>query len=119
MVGLGVTVVQAAIYWLLATYASLHSQLANLAGYVVAVALGYVLHGRVTFAERGGPAGGANHAVRGAKFAAASLLSYALNALWVWLAVSYMHWPTWTPIPAMIGITPAIMFLINRQWVFR
>lgn len=119
IVGLGVTLVQAAIYWLLATYGGLHSQFANLAGYAFAVVLGYLLHGRLTFNRAQRPLGGAGHAARGAKFVMASLLSLGCNALWVWLCVSYMGWPEWTPIPGMIFITPAIMFVINRQWVFR
>lgn len=118
VVGLGITLVQVAVYWTLATRGGLHSQSANLVGYIVAVALGYVLHGRVTFADTYGAPGGAVHATRGAKFVAASLLSYALNALWVWLCVSWMRWPEWAPVPAMLFVTPAIMFVVNKKWVF-
>ena len=119
VVGLGVTMAQAAVYWLLAARVGLHSQLANLAGYIVAVMLGYVLHGRFTFADPEREGGAAAHAARGARFIAVSLVSLALNALWVWLTVSWLRWPTWTPIPAMLFVTPAIVFLLNRRWVFR
>ncbi len=119
VVGLGVNMAQAAVYWLLAARVGLHSQLANLAGYIVAVMLGYVLHGRFTFADPEREGGAAAHAARGARFIAVSLVSLALNALWVWLTVSWMRWPTWAPIPAMLFVTPAIVFLLNRRWVFR
>lgn len=119
LVGLGVTLVQAAIYWMLATWAHWHSQAANVAGYLAAVTLGYVLHGRVTFRAASPAGGAAGHARRGARFVTVSLLSLALNALWVWLCVSWRGWPTWTPIPAMLFLTPGIVFLLNRQWVFR
>jgi len=119
LVGLGVTLVQAAVYWVLASYAGLHSQTANLAGYGAAVALGYVLHGRITFAQAPQPVGSADHAARGVRFVLASLLSLGLNALWVWLCVSWQGWPIWAPIPAMIFVTPAIMFAVNKRWVFR
>ncbi len=46
-------------------------------------------------------------------------MSYALNALWVWLCVTHMRWPEWSPIPAMLFVTPAVVFGLNRQWVFR
>lgn len=118
-VGLGVTLVQAAVYWLLAARADVHSQIANLSGYLVAVTLGYVLHGRFTFAAPGRQGGAAAHAARGARFVVASLVSLGLNALWVWLAVSWMDWAEWTPIPAMVFVTPAIVFVLNRKWVFR
>ncbi|MBB6125104.1 GtrA family protein [Sphingobium subterraneum] len=118
IVGLGITLVQAAIYWILATWAHWHSQIANGAGYGVAVMLGYVLHNRITFRDAKRPTSTAAHATRGVKFVAVSLLSLALNALWVWLCVSWRGWPTWTPIPGMLFITPGIVFVLNRQWVF-
>ncbi|MCP1468435.1 putative flippase GtrA [Sphingobium sp. OAS761] len=120
LTGLFVTACQAAIYWTLAAVAGMHVQVANLIGYVAAVCIGYVAHNSFTFREEGreeGRAGG--HAARGAKFVAVSLISYALNALWVWLCVTHMGWPEWSPIPAMVFITPAVVFVLNRQWVFR
>ncbi len=119
IVGLGVTLVQVAVYWLLAARAGVHSQLANLAGYGVAVLLGYVLHGRFTFADEERDGSAVAHVARGARFVAVSLVSLALNALWVWLCVSWRHWPEWAPIPAMLFVTPAVVFLLNRLWVFR
>jgi putative flippase GtrA len=114
--GVIATAAQAAIYWLLATHASVHPQLANLAGYVAAVIVGYVLHGRFTFRGHGSRE---RPAERGARFVAVSLLSLALNALWVLLCVTWAGWPTWSPIPAMFLVTPALVFVLNRQWVFR
>ena len=111
-----VTAVQAAIYWGLATFVDLHPQLANVAGYLAAVALGYVLHGAITFRGHGGDS---SHAARGARFFAVSLLSLALNALWVWLCTEALGWPTWTPIPLMAVATPGVVFTLNRLWVFR
>jgi len=119
VVGFGVTCVQAAVYWSLATLAHWHSQLANFLGYLVAVGLGYILHGKVTFRDTEAAQGINGHAARGMKFILVSLVSLALNALWVWLCVSWAHWPTWTPIPAMLFVTPALVFVLNRQWVFR
>ncbi|CAN5289523.1 hypothetical protein BH10PSE12_BH10PSE12_10780 [soil metagenome] len=114
--GVGITGIQAAIYWLLATHAGFHVQSANFGGYVVAVCVGYLVHGRFTFRGHGNR----DHAAtRGAKFVIVSLVSLALNALWVWLCVSRAGWPTWSPIPAMFFVTPALVFVLNRQWVFR
>lgn len=120
-VGLGVTSAQAATYWMLATWARVHSQIANFTGYLVAVVLGYFLHSAFTFRghapEKAG--GSANqHRWRSVRFVAVSLVSWGLNAIWVWIAVSWMGWATWTPIPAMLFVTPALVFVLNRQWVF-
>lgn len=114
--GVTVTAMQAAIYWTLAARAGLHPQLANLAGYTAAVCAGYVLHGAFTFRDAARQDRSASRAVR---FVAVSLVSLALNALWVWLCVSVMGWAAWTPIPAMMLLTPAIVFVLNKRWVFR
>ncbi|HAF43137.1 MAG TPA: GtrA family protein [Sphingobium sp.] len=117
LTGLFVTACQAGIYWCLAALAGLHVQIANLIGYGAAVCIGYVSHSAITFRGHGQADDG--HAARGARFVAVSLVSYALNALWVWLCVTHMGWPAWSPIPPMIFVTPGIVFLLNRQWVFR
>lgn len=114
--GLFITACQAVVYWTLAALAGWHPQVANGIGYLAAVMIGYVTHSAFTFRDQGGDG---NHAARGVKFVVVSLLSYALNALWVFLCVTHMQWPEWSPIPAMIFVTPAVMFGINRQWVFR
>ena len=114
--GLFITACQAVIYWTLAALVGWHPQLANVTGYVAAVMIGYVTHSLFTFRDQGSDG---NHAARGFKFVAVSLLSYALNALWVFLCVTHMRWPEWSPIPAMLFITPAVVFGLNRQWVFR
>ena len=114
--GLFITACQATIYWTLAALAGWHPQLANTTGYVAAVLIGYVTHSLFTFRDQGSDG---SHAARGVKFVAVSLLSYALNALWVFLCVTHMRWPEWSPIPAMIFVTPTIVFGLNRQWVFR
>lgn len=114
--GVGVTAAQAAVYWMLATWAQVHPQLANVAGYLVAVVLGYILHGAYSFRDHGTRD---RPAQRGVRFVAVSLLSLGLNATWVWLCVTRMGWPTWSPIPLMFCVTPALVFTLNRQWVFR
>ncbi|PJG47918.1 polysaccharide biosynthesis protein GtrA [Sphingobium sp. LB126] len=116
LTGLFVTACQASIYWTLAAPVGLHPQLANGIGYLAAVLIGYVTHSAFTFRGHGSRD---NQAARGVRFVAVSLVSYALNALWVWLCVTHMQWPEWSPIPAMLFITPAAVFGLNRQWVFR
>ena len=114
--GLFITACQAIIYWTLAAPVGLHPQIANGIGYLAAVMIGYVTHSAFTFRGHGDRD---NQAARGVKFIAVSLVSYALNALWVFLCVTHMAWPEWSPIPAMLFVTPAVVFGLNRQWVFR
>ena len=116
MTGAAVTALQAAIYWLLAGPLHVHPQLANFTGYLAAVASGYVAHGRFSFRGHGGRD---KPLARAARFIAVSLVSLALNAFWVWLCVTRLGLPVWSPIPLMAVATPGIVFLLNRQWVFR
>lgn len=120
LVGGGVTALQAAIYWLLSAHASWHPQYANFAGYIAAVVTGYFAHGAITFRGSGAVVAGAGAAGRRiGRFVTVSLISLALNALWVWLTTKVLGWPLWAPIPLMAVVTPGLVFLLNRQWVFR
>lgn len=114
--GLAVTAIQAAIYWTLAAPVGLHPQIALVAGFCVAVIAGYVLHGAYSFRDDKREDRSAGRAMR---FVSVSLVSLGINALWVWLLVTTLGWPEWAPIPAFVFVTPAIVFVLNRQWVFR
>lgn len=116
LTGLFVTGCQAGIYWTLAAIVDIHIQWANLCGYLAAVCIGYVSHSAFTFRGHGARD---HQMARGVRFVAVSLLSYALNAFWVWWFITHMGWPEWSPIPAMIFVTPVMVFGLNRQWVFR
>lgn len=116
LVGGGVTALQAAVYWLLAQHLGWHPQIANLAGYMCAVVTGYFAHGAITFKDHDAESASLGRMMR---FVAVSLLSLALNAVWVWLMVTVLRYPLWAPIPLMGVVTPGIVFVLNRQWVFR
>ncbi|MET0240286.1 MAG: GtrA family protein [Sphingobium sp.] len=115
IVGGAVTGLQVAVYWLLSAMAGVEPQLANVAGYLCAVVTGYFAHGAITFRGHGAGQGGSGRMVR---FAAVSLLSLALNALWVWIGVTWLHGPLWGPILPMGLVTPGVVFVLNRQWVY-
>jgi len=89
-------------------------QFCNLAGYVAALNLGYFLHSRVTFR---------NHGTRDnaskIRFVLASLPSLALNAFWAWLLTDALKLPHWTLYLPIWFVTPAMIFVLNRWWVFK
>jgi putative flippase GtrA len=116
LVGGGTTALQAAVYWLLADKAGFHPQSANFAGWVCALITGYFAHGAITFRGHGREKASMGRLLR---FMTVSLFSYALNAFWVWLTVTWGGLPLWAPIPLMGGVTPAFVFVLNRQWVYR
>jgi putative flippase GtrA len=115
LVGGFVTLVGGAVYYFPATYMGVEPLLSNLMAYAVAMALGYVLHSSVSFKGHGRRD---RPATRTGRFVIVSLVSLALNSLWVWLFTGLLDGPTWWPLIPMLFVTPAVTFALNRQWVF-
>ena len=115
LVGIGVTIVGVSAYWLLATPLGVAPLLANLFAYMISVAIGYGLHSRFSFRGHGSRD---NLSRTGGRFMIVSLVSLGLNSLWVWIATGLFDGPTWWPVPAMVFVTPVIVFILNRKWVF-
>ena len=74
-----------------------------------------MLHSRFSFAGHGSRD---NPAVRTVRFAIVSVISLALNSLFVWLFTSPFGWPLWTPVVPMLFVVPLVTFWLNRHWVF-
>ena len=91
--------------------------LANLLSFPLAVGVGFQLHGRLTFASPARRAG-ARIALRASRFVAASLVSLALNSLFVWALTGPMRLSPLWPLVPMLLVTPPATFWLNRRWVF-
>jgi putative flippase GtrA len=114
-VGGFVTALSVVVYYVPATWFGVAPLLANLLGYGVAVALGYVLHSRVSFRGHGSRD---NPVQRTGRFFIVSLVSLGLNSLFVGILTGPLHGPTWWPVLPMLFVTPLVTFTLNRQWVF-
>jgi putative flippase GtrA len=116
LTGGGITLIGAGIYWIAADIYNLAPLLATLVAYLVAVVLGYILHSRYSFKDHGRRD---NTARTTSRFFLGSLISYGLNSALVWVVTGPMGFaPVWGIVP-MIFITPIIIFIINRNWVFK
>jgi len=113
--GAVVTVFGIGVYALVALVLKWHPQIGNLLAYLSATAVGYNLHSSWSFRGHGGER---THATK-FKFFIVSLISYGLNSFWVWLFFSYLDLGPAVPILPMAFVTPAVTFILNRQWVFR
>jgi len=89
-------------------------QLCNVAGYIAALTLGYFLHSRVTFRNHG-----TRDRASQIRFVLASLPSLALNAFWAWLLTDALKLPHWTLYLPIWFVTPGLIFVLNRWWVFQ
>ena len=115
LTGLGVTAFQSVLYWLGVYPLALAPLLSHGLASAAAVVLGYVVHSRFSFQGHGAGRSGATFG----RFVAVSLFGIALNSLWVWLLTGPLALPEWTPILAYLFVTPALVFALNRAWVFR
>lgn len=115
-----VTLLYAAIYGLvgeapLPLPPNRHLQVANLCGYLVAVAIGYLMHSRWSFRGHGRRDDVGRTTSR---FFIVSLISLALNAFWTWLLAAEFEWGRYTPLIPICFVTPIVTFTLNRRWVF-
>src|SRR5688572_27949308 len=113
--GAFVTALGVGVYALVAIGLRWHPQLGNFLAYVVAMATGYLMHSRWSFRDHGGER---THGTK-LRFVTVSLASLALNSFWVWLLYTQLDWGRVAPIVPMLFVTPAVTFVLNRQWVFR
>jgi len=102
------------VYWVLGLQ-GMDPNLAWAIGYIAAVVVGYVVHSRWSFRGHGSRD---NIARTGGRFVIVSLASFALNQFWVWLLVQRLDLPLWAPYPLVLGVTPFLIFGLNRKWVF-
>lgn len=115
MTGGFVTALGIGVYALVAIGLRWNPQLGNFLAYVVAVVSGYVLHSKWSFRGHGRQRTGSTKL----RFAAVSIISYALNSFWVWMLYTYLDLGRAAPILPMLFVTPVVTFVLNRQWVFR
>jgi putative flippase GtrA len=108
------SIVNIGVYWILAAR-GMDANAAWALGFLAAVVVGYVVHSRWSFRGHGRRD---NLARTGGRFVIVSLVSFGLNSLWVWLLVKQLGWPLWSPYPLVLGVTPLVVFALNRKWVF-
>ena len=108
------SIVNIGVYWSLAAR-GMDPNVAWTIGFAAAVLVGYVVHSRWSFRGHGRRD---NLARTGGRFVIVSLVSFALNQLWVWLLVRHLELPLWAPYPLVLGVTPLVVFALNRRWVF-
>jgi putative flippase GtrA len=118
MVGGFVTGLYALVYSPLAKFQLTSPQVANFCGYLAAMVTGYVLHSRWSFRGHGSRD---NVGRTTGRFFLVSLVSLGLNALFVFILTDSMalNGPWWWPLIPILFVTPAVTFVLNRQWVFR
>ncbi len=115
VVGVGVTLFQIAIFNLGLGAGHMAPLIANAVATAAAMLAGYTIHSRFTFDGHGS---GGSVARTGSRFFVANMVGFAVNSLWVWLFSAVLHWsPHLASLPVFF-VTPALLFWLNRKWVF-
>ena len=115
MVGVMLTLITAAGYWLLSSVAGLDPFVAMTLAYGPAMAIGYIAHGRFTFAGHEGQMSPGQRIVR---FLGVNAAGLGLNQLFVWMLVDLAGGPTWWPVIPIVLVTPVATFLLQKRLVF-
>lgn len=111
-----VTALGIGVYLLAAGPFEIAPLLANVLAYAVCVAVGYVIHSRWSFRGHGRRD---NVARTTSRFFMVSMVSFALNSVFVWLLTGpLLRGPDWWPTIPMLFVTPLVTFALNRRWVF-
>lgn len=120
------TLIYTIVYWPVATYGhhllwigggAAWPLIGNVLGYLAAMVSGYHLHSRWSFRGHG-----SREDVVGttSRFFAVSLVSFALNTMFVWVLTGPLfHGATWWPLIPILFVTPLVTFALNRMWVFK
>lgn len=115
VVGVCLTLFTIGVYNLLIGSAHMRPLLANTLATGIAMVIGYTVHSRYTF-DGHGERDSELKAI--GRFIATNTAGYAVNCLWIWLFTSALHLsPHWPSLP-MFFVTPALLFYLNRKWVF-
>jgi putative flippase GtrA len=113
--GVGITLFQMSLYNLLLGMGHQRPQIANIVASGAAMIVGYTIHSRFTF-EAKDEAHDFKRTL--SRFLAVNLTGVAVNAFWVWLIEKQFGLSAhWASVPFFFA-TPAMLFWLNRQWVF-
>jgi putative flippase GtrA len=113
VVGIGLTVLYAAIYWPLATFV-MWPVFAVVIAFAVAVSVGFFLHSRWSFKGHGK----VEDRRTKLQFLMVQTVGFLLNATFTWICTDVMHGPTWWPLVPAVLVTPLATYFLNRIWVF-
>lgn len=114
-VGLIATGLHAVLYYLLVKVFHVSPQLANFSAFAVAFTFSYLGQRYYTFQHVRVES---EHLTR-LKFATSGLLSYSINAFWVYLVEDILIWPAEYALIGIAFITPVVTFVIFSLWVFK
>lgn len=114
LIGAAATVTHTGIFWLAFTQVGLHHVLANVAAFLVAFEVSYRGHAGWSFARAS-----QRHDGRRWRLFFVALGGLALNVAWGWVAFGALGAGFGVFAALQIGVTPMVVFLLSRTWVFR
>ena len=90
---------------------------ANMLAFSIAIVVSFTGHASWTFHHEYRQSRHATH-VLFARFAISAVLGLLLNTLFVFMLVTWLGLAYGWAIPCFVFITPVVLYLVNRLWVF-
>ncbi|MBS0350400.1 MAG: GtrA family protein [Proteobacteria bacterium] len=113
IVGITATLVNTLTFLALVKLFHVYPLLANFIGFVFASFVSYFGNFLWTFQNK-------KHSTKKiAKFLLVSFMGLGMNSLIVWFFMHYLHLSAYVTILPMITLTPTIIFLLNKFWIFK
>lgn len=110
IVGGVATAVHSGVYLAVIELFTMPALLGNLLGFGLAVCVSFLGHRHWTFRQGG--------AFAFPRFALTALLGLGLNSFFTYAVVDLAKWPPWAAIPFFAVVTPTIVYMLLRFWVF-
>ncbi|MDX5585377.1 MAG: GtrA family protein [Aureibaculum sp.] len=113
-VGILATLTHSSVYLAYLKFFDSSPQLGNLLGFFVAVIVSYTGQRYWTFSQKNVK----NELASKIKFVISSITSLVLNAFWVYLTVNWFVLPPEYSVVGILFLTPIIIFILLKYWVF-
>ncbi|MGH8505805.1 MAG: GtrA family protein [Stenotrophobium sp.] len=113
IVGLVATTIHATVYSILCARYSMDALLATACAFSCAFGISFFGHRYWTFAHNG-----SGFSASLLRFLCTSLLGLCSNAYIAWQLVDRMHLPASTALIGVVFLTPLLVFVLARFWVF-
>lgn len=113
-VGVLATLTHSAVYLVSVSAFGTSPQIANIFGFLVAVTVSYIGQRKWTFGEKTV----SSELKTSMKFMVSSATSLSLNAVWVHATTQWLNQPAEYSVIGIMFLTPVIVFLLLKYWVF-
>ncbi len=117
LVGVGATITHACVFHLLYEYGHQHQLVANIVGFLIAFMVSYLGQFHWTFKQEALALTNKSRAFL--RFFKTALIGLTINLIWAGIIIDALSLHHYIYLFFLTFITPLVIFLLNKFWVFR